>query len=478
LIDVFKNYNGYTTSGNSENTESDDPDLIDINNYIFENEKNLVTSAETVKPKENTNPNKKELLNNVLKQQKSDTIPFVLPNTFAYNTNFFVDYVVSNVNNNFFNENYQRFTGTAPGFIQPNLNLAMKLSSSDLFEDKRIFGAAGLSFNLRSNEAMIGWEERSKRIDHLFAFNRQSLRDVRDFTINQVVVHQLKYSAKYPVSEVAAFKFTANMRYDRVNALAVSFAELLRQPENDYFANFKGEYIFDNTLTGGLNFLFGTRLKVFAESFRQIDDDGYQTYTAGFDIRHYQKIHRDFIWANRLAYGTSFGPEKLVYYLGGIDNMIFPVQGFDASTAISSNQRYIFQTTATNVRGFLVNIRNGTSFAVANSELRFPFFRYIANKPLKSDFLNTFQMIGFGDLGMAWTGSSPFADNNENNLRTINANPITITLKNQNEPLIGGYGFGLRARLFGYFMRFDWAWGVENYRVQPRVFYFSLNLDF
>jgi len=30
----------------------------------------------------------------------------------------------------------------------------------------------------------------------------------------------------------------------------------------------------------------------------------------------------------------------------------------------------------------------------------------------------------------------------------------------------------------GYFVRADWAWGVENGIILPSVFYFSLSTDF
>jgi isocitrate dehydrogenase len=46
------------------------------------------------------------------------------------------------------------------------------------------------------------------------------------------------------------------------------------------------------------------------------------------------------------------------------------------------------------------------------------------------------------------------------------------------EPIVGGYGFGLRSRLLGYFLRADWAWGVDDGEVKPRIFYLSLALDF
>jgi hypothetical protein len=55
---------------------------------------------------------------------------------------------------------------------------------------------------------------------------------------------------------------------------------------------------------------------------------------------------------------------------------------------------------------------HGNSFAVINSELRFPVFKYLMNRPLKSDFISNFQIIGFGDLVSAWTGSNPYDDKN------------------------------------------------------------------
>jgi hypothetical protein len=30
----------------------------------------------------------------------------------------------------------------------------------------------------------------------------------------------------------------------------------------------------------------------------------------------------------------------------------------------------------------------------------------------------------------------------------------------------------------GYFVRLDWAWGIEDNKILDRIFYFSLSLDF
>ena len=199
--------------------------------------------------------------------------------------------------------------------------------------------------------------------------------------------------------------------------------------------------------------------------------------TAGFDIRNYTRIHRTFIWANRLAGGTSFGKNKLLYYMGGVDNWLNP--SFNTEYQISLQQDYAFQTLATSMRGFKQNARSGNTFALLSSELRLPVFKYIFNKPLRSEFLNNFQVVGFTDIGSAWQGLNPLTEENTYYTKTISSPPLDpITVKVQKDPLIAGYGFGLRSTLFGYFIRADWAWGVEDQVVQPRIFYLSLSLDF
>jgi outer membrane protein assembly factor BamA len=164
--------------------------------------------------------------------------------------------------------------------------------------------------------------------------------------------------------------------------------------------------------------------------------------------------------------------------MGGVDNWILP--GFNNDVQIKNPNQYVFQTLATNMRGFIQNARNGNSFAVANSELRFPIFKYFSSRPLRSDFLNNFQIIGFGDVGTAWTGTNPFSEDNSIFTTTISSpnNPVEITLKNQLNPLIGGYGWGIRSKVLGYFIRLDWAHGVQDGIILKRVFYISLNTDF
>jgi len=115
---------------------------------------------------------------------------------------------------------------------------------------------------------------------------------------------------------------------------------------------------------------------------------------------------------------------------------------------------------------------------VLNNELRWPVFRYFANKPLNSDFLNNFQLIGFFDFGTAWSGPTPWSKRNHLNRKIIENGPFYIVIDQGRHPFIAGYGLGVRSRLLGYFVRFDYAWGIENYEIQDGMYYLSLSLDF
>ena len=244
----------------------------------------------------------------------------------------------------------------------------------------------------------------------------------------------------------------------------------------EYWGGLKGEAIYDDTKEIGLNLMTGTRFKIFGEYTQILEKDSKTMFVVGFDVRNYQRIHRSFIWANRLAASTSFGKNRLIYYLGGVDNWLSPK--FEVATPVDNSMNYAYQAAATNLRGFNQNVRNGNSMVVYNSELRFPLFRYFANQPIKSDFLNNFQIVGFGDVGLAWAGKDPYSEENSFYIRYIQDGSLWIKVREQKEPLVGGFGFGARTRVLGYFLRGDLAWGVEDRKVQKPIFYLSLSLDF
>ncbi len=444
-----------------ESIKHPDSTLININHYVFENEK--IYAYHKVFKTDST-----EIKN------KKDSLAF--PKQKIYLTSFYPNYLVSQVDFGFLNASYQVFNG-GPFYFNPGLNIFMKIGTNDLFENYKITGGFRFAGDLESNEYLLSLEDLKNRYDKQYIYHRQVISSY----FSKIKTHKLMYILKYPFNQVMSLKGTFSMRYDIATLLATNSATLEQGDAYRVFSSIKLEYIFDNTISLGLNIYEGLRFKIFSEFHQQVYDKYDDIYVFGADFRYYLKIHRNLIFATRFAASTSFGKGKLIYYLGGVDSWTVFSQNksvFDTLVRINQDENYVYQAVATNMRGFKQNVRNGTSFAVINTEIRWPIFRYFINRPINSSFINNFQIVGFADIGSAWSGLSPFSSENAYNKIVINNYPIRVTIDVDRSPFVLGYGFGVRSKIFGYFIRLDWAWGVEKQVVQPRMFYFSLSLDF
>ena len=441
---------------------------IDIDDYVFEDDS-----------RDYTYEKQRISLGDIETPAAQDTVKaqaFELPKPRNYRLNFATDYVLSQVDNRFNSQFYQRNTGPTATF--PGISGLVQLGISDLFEDYKIVGGFRISASLNNSDIGLSYEDLSKRIDRRFTIQRQGNRMVTDdgFGITEMQTYSGEYQYKYPFTELASLRISGTYRLDRSVALATDIFTLAQENQLDHNVGVKVQYVYDNTISKGLNLYNGTRYKIWGEYLRDPFNKGRDVKVVGLDFRHYEKIHRSMILALRLAGHTSFGHRNIITYLGGVDNWLF--QRIDNETPIPTGEDYFFQALGSPVRGFFVNARNGNSFGVANAEVRWPIFDYFLNAPIKSDFVQNFQVLGFADVGTAWTGSNPYDEENQFNQVVLEQNPITITIDNNREPIIWGYGFGLRSRVLGYFVRADWAWGVDDNRVMPRVFHLSLTTDF
>jgi WD40 repeat protein/uncharacterized membrane-anchored protein len=409
---------------------------------------------------------------------------FKLPSQRNYNVNFATDYVITQIDNSYNSRFYQAFVG--PYNVMPGFSVYLKYGISDLFEDYRIVGGFRFGVNLENVNYLLYYENLKKRLDKKISFERQGEEGTDGYSIIKLKTTQLSYELRYPLSEIDRFEGRVFYRFDDYTFLATDYNNLI-QP--DIYVNTFGvklAYVFDNTISRGLNLYNGWRFKIWGEYYYQPDPQsgGFNPITSGsditifgFDARQYLKIHRDLILAFRLGANTSIGSQKLIHYVGGVNGWLFG-RKVDEGTPIDFRQNFAYQTMIAPVRGFFVNARNGSSMAVANVELRWPIFKYFFNSPIKSDFIKNFQVVGFYDIGTAWNGTQPYSADNTFNQTIISNPPLIITVDSNREPIIYGYGFGFRTRLLGYFMRADWGWGVDDGVRLPSVFYFSLSLDF
>ena len=385
--------------------------------------------------------------------------------------------LISQLDFSYLNLSYQPYLGYAgPIYQNSPTNALFVLGATDLLEDYRLIGGVRLNASLVNNEYLLGYANLKHRLDREIYFHRTGFDVSYVDAYKRHRIHELHYVLRYPFTEVLALKGTASIQYDKPYVLAYDEPTAKMSDDGNTWAITKAELVYDNTREIGINLMLGLRYKIFGEYYQLVKKSSVNMIVVGFDIRKYTRIHRSFIWANRLAGSTSFGKNKLLYYMGGVDNWLNP--SFNFEYQIDYTQNYAFQTLATSMRGFSQNVRSGNTFALLSSELRFPVFKYFFNKPLRSEFLNNFQVIGFTDIGSAWQGLNPLTEDNTYYTRYISSPPLDITVQVQKDPLIAGYGFGLRSTLFGYFLRADWAWGIEDQVIQPRIFYISLSLDF
>ena len=460
---------------------ADNNNGIDFDNYRFDNEK------------DRQNP-QQEPANGVAKKdtaKKTHNSAFTFPIQRNYYTSFYTDYIVTQFDNSFLANNYQVFAGGgSPVYLNPGFNFLTKVAISDLFEDQRIIGGFRINPNL-DNELMLAWEQRRRLWDHQVVLDRQTFQSIIVTPGNipvfnaRVNTSTVKYSVKYPFSTVSAVRFSLLYRNDRYMPLSNADLPLISKPVYENLGGLRVEYIFDNTRKVMLNIMNGFRFKAWTEYWQYTGNRQRDLFTSGFDARHYQKVHRQVTWCNRLAGGNSLGSDRLIFYLGGVDNWLNPT--FNNNVNIVHPEQYGFQTLATNMRGFQQNIRNGNNFLVYNSELRIPVVRYLLDHPVRSDFFNNFQVIGFTDVGMAWYGTNPVSKINTENVKTFIDNDtqrngggtgIIVTVIDNKNPLVGGMGFGFRSRLLGYFVRLDFGWGIDNWVVQKKIVGLSLTTDF
>jgi hypothetical protein len=411
--------------------------------------------------------------------KKEPAAPKFTPPAYSlYNVNFARDYVLSQFDNNFLFPNYQPYGGPGSVYFNPGMNALFKIGASDLFDDYKLLGGIRIPASFSSGgEFLFMAQHLRNRIDHRLVVYRQK-------TINasgvyyKALTHDVRYRMSYPFSEIFCVRATANLRKDKQVFIPYDDVNLTYPSRSNYNSGLNLELVFDNTIPIELNIMRGMRFKLFAEYLQELGGNYSPTFNLGLDFRHYTRIKRNFIWVNRIAGATSLGERKLLYYMGGVDNWIFrPNPDFDQTITVDPSQNFGFQTISTPMRGFIQNARNGNSFVVLNSELRLPVFTFFSSYPIKSDLLRHFQLVAFGDIGTAWTGPHPFSPENYFNTQVINDIPVTINVENLREPIIGGFGFGFRSKIWGYFVRLDVAWGVEDLEIKRPMPYFSLTKD-
>jgi hypothetical protein len=441
------------------------------------------------------------------------------PRLFDYKLKFSVDNFSSSFNNDILINRYEPYTGSLPVVLQSGgaFNGMLKASVFDLFEDIRftgalrlpligglgsgaVIGGGGGQFFLPVNQSLFDgggeWLARADYLKHrldysLLYYRKTEIGGVSGVNGTNIVYEGKQFTnlyqlvVKYPFNRVKSLRITAGVRTDKVVVRGTELdTATLKSPDlnKQTFAISRLEYVHDNTLQRATNIMHGLRFKIFTDMNAQINKPsegnvkpGRFNFNVGADFRYYYPIYRNFIWAGRAAADFSWGNQKIIYYLGGVDGWMFPKYN---SQPTPQDPDYAYQSLAVNMRGFKQNVANGNNAVILNSEFRLPIFSTLFNKPINNAFLRNLQVIQFVDLGSAWNGAYDKIER-PSQVYPSPAGDILVRLKAGGVgPFVGGYGFGIRSTLLGYFLRLDAGWEMRGiFRGKP-LLHFAMGVDF
>ena len=411
---------------------------------------------------------------------------------------FSADYVVAGFNNNVLGTRYQPYQGgSGPISLTSNNGLdgIIRLGVSDIMEDIKISGGFRLSSNLKDNDWLFQFSNLRKRLDWGLMYYRSVQVGSFGQYPGKVFSNLYQGSISYPLDVARSVRLSIGVRDDRSVLSAVDPSSLEVPDQSKSYGLMHLEYVYDNTLNPAQNIWDGIRYKAYIDFNSQLTklspvEAGRNTFNFGFDARAYYPIYRNFIWAGRAAADFSWGNQKFIYYLGGIDNWFMfgsnvktdkngnpAYRYFNQDNQPAPDQNYAFQSLALNLRRFIQNAANGNNAMVINSEFRLPVFTTFFSKPINNAFIRNFQLVQFIDLGTAWNGAY---DKLARPSITYSIPPtVQVNIKAPGVgPFLGGYGFGARSTLLGYFLKVDAGWPMNGVFKGKPIWYFSMGLDF
>ena len=358
------------------------------------------------------------------------------------------------------------------------LGYSLDLKMNDLMENHLFKVGAYLSANIKNVDLWGEYAYLANKIDWTLRVDRKILDQQTEVLSQKIRYNRVELKSVYPLNLQSKLSFsgmfTSNRSIDQFN---------LSTPE-DVSAYLGGRlsYTFDNTVFWAENLQTGFRMYAGVEHQNTLQ----QSFTRfNLDARHYLKISNSFLLATRLSASHAMGEAATQTILGGMDNWLFIDREErnkvnPLGTAGIANRDVFMSDFVTSMRGFRMNKLSGNSHLLLNTELRVPLKSLVGSGYSKSQLLNTFQIVGFFDMGSAWTGSNPFSRTNGFNTNVYggNTNPFQATVTDFRNPFLFGYGVGVRANLIGYFIKLDYAYGIENDEIRSPITYLTLGHDF
>lgn len=445
-------------NSNNTNNPIDTSDEININQYTFESETKKIDNSDDSQNQFSVGINTK------IRSEESIKISNFKPMRPMLN----LDNIISSI-----------LFDPLRGF-----GLVGEASVSDMLENHRFKAFIYGKTDFKTSSINFEYEYLKKRVDFKIKYDKQRLYISDDNNLsNKTGNDKLEVTLTYPISPLSRISITPF----GINSKSLNIypGTSLYPDKQNYLIGGRAEFVFDNSINTGMNMMYGTRMRLTSDNYLGLNEKKSSFYRLEADIRNYKKIHKSIIIATRLSVGTFWGSGAPNYLLGGLDNWLFasnPNTGEGSPLHFDSNtdtRNFLFNRYVTNLRGFSYSQQYGKNHILFNAEIRIPIVKYFYNGLINSDFWRNLQIIGFYDIGSAWSGTNPFSSENSFNT-TYKEDGTTFKAKviNFKNPFLASIGPGIHSHMFGYYAKCDLAWPIQDYIFKSPQLTVSLGYDF
>ncbi|MCR4416159.1 MAG: peptidase MA family metallohydrolase [Ignavibacteria bacterium] len=338
------------------------------------------------------------------------------------------------------------------------------LAFSDMMGDHQIIGITSLNIDLKNSDYGIAYFYLPERTD----FTIQAFHTAR-FLIQErnrfYYLYRYRnyggyFSASYPIDKF--YRIEGGLSWLNVRRDNLDIYE--EPPQLLSLLIPSASFVHDNSLWEFTAPSRGTRYNFTIFGVPPLKKNAFNFGTVTGDYRTYFKFWKEYSLTLRLSGGFSFGRNPQKFMLGGTENWI-NYQFEQNRIPIESAEDFLFLTPVLPLRGYNYSQKLGTKYALMNLEFHFPLIKLLVTSPLPLLFQNI-RGVAFLDIGSAWTRNSDF----RGTVRDVYGNVFT-------KDLLIGTGIGTRIYLFGFLLKFDFAWNYNLVNFSDTKFYLSLGTD-
>ena len=147
----------------------------------------------------------------------------------------------------------------------------ISLSTSDVMEDYRIYGAFRLGSNFKENEWLVNFQNMKRRLDWGVTFYRNVTQANANDPVNNISypaklsTHLFQTNLSYPFDRARSLRFYTGIRSDNLSVTNVDFISAQYDNEISYFNTNRLEFVYDNAISVSTNLMQGLRYKAYMD---------------------------------------------------------------------------------------------------------------------------------------------------------------------------------------------------------------------